>query len=171
MGECSGLYHYTDILHSFKRTKYCCFWPGVAYINLRHPTFHPNTDRGNYCRRTRKEKKLIIDLPRLINEKADCLQVKKVKKHPVTGMDERYYALDRLHEKNWNGKQHKLRSLKLVLKLQKCGSQICEQLNRKMGRNNFFMNTMNSYMQLFSFRLMIHLHFYDVVNRRPEISM
>ena len=78
--------------------------------------------------------------------------------HPITGSNEHYCCLDRLHESNWKADEHRVRSVKLVQQLRgSFNTQASEQFNAEMGKNNYFLNMMSPTTQVFVFRLLVEL--------------
>ena len=79
--------------------------------------------------------------------------------HPITGSANRYCLLDKFHEKNPKKKEERLRRTGIVKELAGLlNTQGPEQINRKFGRDNYFLNMMSPANQFFILRLIMDLH-------------
>ena len=79
--------------------------------------------------------------------------------HPVTKAAEYYCLFDAWHESNSSNPHDLLRSTRCVQQLEGLVStEVAEQLNNKMNRNNYFLTSMSPHNSLFVMRLLVHFH-------------
>jgi hypothetical protein len=157
---------YVDILLSFKHPPNIFIYdyaPMLAkHANLRTPEaplFQPFEGRLAECSTQNindaKKSALQVNLPWIVHRKCPP----DTDGHPVTGCNERFCLYDTFHQKNCTVDKELLRQTKICPQLSgRVNTQIVEQLNRQMGRNNYFLNMMKPGNQLFTLRLIFHLN-------------
>ena len=97
-----------------------------------------------------------------------CLQVKAAKhpisldhqyteENPITGTSKIFILYDQFHKVNTKKESERLRHVDCVPQLKNINTEISEQLNSVIGRNQYFLNRMDLAKHYFFLRLLIHL--------------
>jgi hypothetical protein len=78
-------------------------------------------------------------------------------RHPITGTSKVFIVYDEFHKANSKKKSETMRHIGLLTNLKQINTQVSEQLNRRIGRDHYFLDRMSVCNHLFYMRLVIDL--------------